>query len=144
MASPFAGSWHYRSFKNDPTTPPPGGAPGADWPKLYFAEGDFTFSDAPVGHFEGSADFGGGYTMAFHGNSGLGSPMQVRFQGVGTGAQNKAWDYDYIGYYIPVWPNSTGQVDAIVGSIVRSKPHDGEPAGVTASFILLRNPVAHH
>jgi hypothetical protein len=44
-----------------------------------------------------------------------------------------------------VWPNSVNQVDAMVGSIVRSKPHASgsgiAPAGVTATFILLRNPV---
>jgi hypothetical protein len=133
MASPFAGSWHYRSLINNP-------APVADWNTLQFAEGDFTFTDAPVGQFAGSADFGGGLTMKFFGNSGLGSPMQVRFQGVGTGATNKDWDYDYIGFYVPQWPNGIKQVDAIVGSVVRSKPHGGNPAGVSASFIMLRNP----
>ena len=139
MASPFAGSWHYRSFLNDP-------APVEDWNKLQFAEGDFTFDDAPVGGFSGSANFGpdgqgGEYTLKFTGNSGLGSPMNVRFQGVGTGAHNSDWDYDYIGYYVPQWPNGIGQVDAIVGSIVRSKPHGTSAAGVVASFILLRNPL---
>jgi hypothetical protein len=135
MPSPFAGSWHYRSFKNIP-----GPGPLPDWNDLEFAEGDFTFDDVPAGQFSGSADFGGGLTMKFFGNSGLGSPMQVRFQGVGTGATNKDWDYDYIGFYVPQWPNAINQVDAIVGSVVRSKPHGTAAAGVTASIILLRNP----
>jgi hypothetical protein len=133
MASPFAGSWHYRSVINNP-------APVSDWNQLQFGEGNFTFNDVPVGQFSGSADFGGGLTMKFFGNSGLGSPMQVRFQGVGTGAANKDWDYDYIGFYVPQWPNGVNQVDAIVGSVVRSKPHGTSPAGVSASFIMLRNP----
>jgi hypothetical protein len=131
MASPFAGTWHYRSLLNNPADVP-------DWNNLQFAEGDFKFVDAPVGLFSGSADFGGGLTMKFTGNSGLGSPMQVRFQGIGTGASNKDWDYDYIGFYVPQWPNGVNQVDAIVGSVVRSKPHGGAPAGQSASFILLR------
>jgi hypothetical protein len=29
------------------------------------------------------------------------------------------------------------QVPSIVGTIVRAKPHNGEPAGVTASFIAV-------
>jgi hypothetical protein len=140
MPSPFAGSWHYRSFKNIPKAVD-------DWNTLAFAEGDFTFDDAAVGRFSGSANFGsdgqgGEYTMSFTGNSGLGSPMTVRFQGVGTGAHNKDWDYDYIGFFVPQWPNGVDQLDAIVGSIVRSKPHGTSPAGFVASFILLRNPPA--
>jgi hypothetical protein len=133
MASPFAGTWHYRSFLNVAQAVSPIN-------DLLFGEGDFTFDDAPAGQFTGTADFGGGYTMKFRGNSGLGSPMSVRFQGLGTGADNGDWVYDYIGWLVPAWPNGIDQVDAIVGSAVRTMPHSNgaSKAGVVVSFIILR------
>jgi hypothetical protein len=68
----------------------------------------------------------------------------------GKGLQNgEEWIYDYIGWLVPVWPNSdaTLQTDAIVGSVVRTIPHSGttdkgvktvEPAGVVVSFYAVR------
>jgi hypothetical protein len=55
------------------------------------------------------------------------------------------WVYDYVGWLVPVWPNSTAtlQQPAIVGSVVRTVPHSGSgggvsPAGVVASFYAVR------
>ena len=41
------------------------------------------------------------------------------------------WIYDYIGWLVPVWPNSndTLQRAAIVGSVVRTVPHSGGKPG---------------
>jgi hypothetical protein len=70
--------------------------------------------------------------------------MEVRFQGKGivSGAE---WIYDYIGWLVPVWPNSdeTKQRAAIVGSVTRTIPHPSgnggvAPAGVVASFYAVR------
>jgi hypothetical protein len=70
--------------------------------------------------------------------------MQVRFQGKGV-VGGEQWIYDYIGWLVPVWPNSTDrlEVPAIVGSVVRTIPHSGSgggtnPAGVVASFYAVR------
>ena len=70
--------------------------------------------------------------------------MQVRFQGKGV-VGGEQWIYDYIGWLVPVWPNSTDQLEvpAIVGSVVRTIPHSGDgggthPAGVVASFYAVK------
>jgi hypothetical protein len=129
---PFKGTWHYRSFLNDPGNTQPN--------DLLFGEGMFTFVDSPVGTLAGTADFGGGLTMKFRGATALGNPMSLRFQGVGTGATNKDWVYDYVGWLVPAWPNGVKQVDAIVGSVVRTMPHNHgqNPAGVVVSFYAVR------
>jgi hypothetical protein len=88
---------------------------------------------------------GGGWSLSLHGSRSYGS-AQVRFQGKGIvgGAE---WIYDYIGWLVPVWPNSNQslQAPAIVGSVTRTIPHptgkDGKaiaPAGVVASFYAVR------
>jgi hypothetical protein len=38
-----------------------------------------------------------------------------------------------------VWPKGVDQRPALVGSVFRTVPHNGAPAGVTASFIILRS-----
>jgi hypothetical protein len=70
--------------------------------------------------------------------------MQVRFQGKGL-VSGEEWIYDYIGWLVPVWPNSnpTLQRPAMVGSIVRTIPHSGgdgtvHPAGVVASWYAVK------
>jgi hypothetical protein len=71
--------------------------------------------------------------------------MQVRFQGKGL-VNGEEWIYDYLGWLVPAWPNSTDRLQrpAIVGSVVRTVPHSGSapgsvsPAGVVASFYAVR------
>jgi hypothetical protein len=69
--------------------------------------------------------------------------MQVRFQGKGI-VSGEEWIYDYIGWLVPVWPNSDAnkQRPAIAGSVVRTIPHSSNggiaPAGVVASFYAVR------
>jgi hypothetical protein len=72
--------------------------------------------------------------------------MQVRFQGRGM-IGIEEWIYDYIGWLVPVWPNSNAQLQrpSIAGSIVRTVPHSGDggkapvhPAGVVASWYAVK------
>ena len=86
----------------------------------------------------------GNWLLNLRGSIGYGSPGQVRFQGVGV-VNGEEWIYDYIGWLVPVWPNSTDLLEraAIVGSVVRTIPHSGSdgtvhPAGVVASFYAVR------
>src|SRR4029077_10779658 len=89
---------------------------------------------------------GTGWSLNLHGSFGFGSPMQVRFQGRGVVGPSE-WVYDYIGWLVPVWPNSNARLErpAIVGSVVRTVPHGGEdgtgpiqPAGVVGSWYAVR------
>jgi hypothetical protein len=88
---------------------------------------------------------GPGWQLDLHGSFGYGSPMQVRFQGKGV-VSGAEWIYDYIGWLVPVWPNSNRnlQYTAMVGSIVRTIPHPSgnggvAPAGVVASWYAVKN-----
>jgi hypothetical protein len=132
----IVGGWHYRSFLNNPQKV-------SDLNTLLFGEGDFTFDESPAGQLVGTGDFGGGDTVKFQGSVTHGSLITIRFQGAGTGSGNSDWLYDYLGVFVPAWPNGAGQVPAIVGSVVRSAPHSSGSGGIAqagkvGSFIAVK------
>ena len=135
--NPFVGTWTYRSLLNDPDI-------NQDFDKLEFGRGNLVIEEAAPEVLTGTIG-GPGWSLALHGSRAYGSPMQVRFQGRGL-VSGEEWVYDYIGWLIPVWPNSdaTLQRPALVGSVTRTVPHssgsDGgtAPAGVVASFYAVR------
>lgn len=137
IENPFVGSWSYRSLLNDPDLAKP-------FNDLQFGKGTLKITSDAAGALGGTIG-GPGWSLDLHGSFGFGSPMQVRFQGKGKVGGNE-WVYDYIGWLVPVWPNSTAklQTPAIVGSVVRTIPHPGSepgsvnPAGVVASFYAVR------
>lgn len=132
-ANPFVGTWTYRSLLNDPDI-------NQDFDKLEFGRGTIEIAEDGASNVLKGTIGGPGWSLSLHGSIGFGSPMQVRFQGKGL-VGGELWVYDYIGWLVPVWPNSdsTLQRAAIVGSVVRTVPHSGgggsvHPAGVVASF----------
>ncbi|HYR91145.1 MAG TPA: hypothetical protein VE422_44220 [Terriglobia bacterium] len=135
--NPFVGVWTYRSLLNDNDV-------NTDFGKLEFGRGTLALT-APSEDTLGGTIGGPGWSLDLHGSIGLGSPAQIRFQGRGL-VGGEQWVYDYIGWLVPVWPNSnsTLQRPAIVGSVVRTVPHSGSepgtvnPAGVVASFYAVR------
>lgn len=140
--NPFVGSWTYRSFNNEPDL-------SIDVSNLLFGEGTIEFTAPSTEKLGGTiggslAPSPGNWLLNLRGSIGYGSPGQVRFQGVGV-VNGEEWIYDYIGWLVPVWPNSTDLLErsAIVGSVVRTIPHSGSdgtvhPAGVVASFYAVR------
>ena len=50
------------------------------------------------------------------------------------------WVYDYVGYLVPIWPNGVDKRAAIVGSVIRTVPHNNGQAraGYVASFIAVK------
>lgn len=133
--NPFTGRWIYRSLLNDPEI-------GTDFSKLEFGRADLVIEAGAMEQLTGTIG-GTGWSLALHGSRSYGTPMQVRFQGKGLVA-GAEWVYDYIGWLVPVWPNSTSaqQRPAIVGSVTRTVPHPSNggvaPAGVVASFYAVR------
>lgn len=134
--NPFVGSWTYRSLLNDADI-------NTQFNDLEFGRGILVIEEAPEQVLRGTIG-GQGWSLSLHGSRAYGSPMQVRFQGKGL-VSGEEWIYDYIGWLVPVWPNSndTLQRPAIVGSIVRTIPHSSgnggvAPAGVVASFYAVR------
>ena len=133
--NPFVGKWTYRSLLNDPNV-------DTDFDKLEFGRGTIEIASGAMELLTGSIG-GPGWSLALHGSRAYGSPMQVRFQGKGI-VSGSEWIYDYIGWLVPVWPNSDSskQRAAIVGSVIRTIPHPSNcgtaPAGVVASFYAVR------
>jgi hypothetical protein len=135
--NPFVGTWTYRSLLNDPDV-------NTDFDKLEFGRGTLVITASSSDTLGGTIG-GPGWSLDLHGSIGYGSPGQVRFQGRGL-VNGEEWAYDYIGWLVPVWPNSNDrlQTAAIVGSVVRTIPHSGSepktvnPAGVVASFYATR------
>ena len=134
--NPFVGTWTYRSLLNDPDI-------NTDLDKLLFGQGNLVIQEAAPQLLTGTIG-GDGWSLALHGSREYGSPMKVRFQGKGL-VSGSEWIYDYIGWLVPVWPNSDSSLQraAIVGSVTRTIPHPSSgggtsPAGVVASFYAVR------
>lgn len=137
--NPFVGTWNYRSLHNNPDDI-------NNWNELAFGSGVLKITAPSSNTLAGTigSPAQSGWRLNLHGSISYGSPGQIRFQGSGVVGGEK-WVYDYIGWLVPVWPNSndTLQRAAIVGSVVRTAPHSGgdgtvHQAGVVASFYAVR------
>lgn len=139
MSNPFAGTWTYRSFLNKPALT--GGDPDK-LAALLFAEATWTVKDTPGNVFDGQLSFGPTDIMDLKGKitpAGNGTGPHVHIVGQGRpGTSTEHLFYDYDASLTEHWPNGVNQVPAITGSVIRVKPHDGEPAGVVASFIAVK------
>ncbi|WP_246673684.1 MULTISPECIES: hypothetical protein [unclassified Mesorhizobium] len=137
-SSVLSGKWTYRSFHNNPAlvTADPKTALS-----LFFAEAVFSFDVKPDNSLTGAIDWGGG-GLDLQGTvqpPTSAAPLTVQIVGHGrVGTQTENWEYDYSGYLAPSWSNGVGQVPALVGSVLRAKPHDGAPAGYVASFVAVK------
>ncbi len=134
----LAGVWTYRSFLNNPD-------PVDDFNKLRFGQGELFFEPSLTeGSISGQLAFRSDpptkadARLKLAGAVQTGNPFSVRFQGTGVeDTDAKGWVYDYTGYFVPEWPAGQGQKPALVGSVIRTVPHDGRPAGVVGSFIAV-------
>jgi hypothetical protein len=135
------GHWTYRSFINNPV-PVNGDAQKAL--HLIFGEGDLSFVSADDRLFKAVLDFGGGAAMDLFGSlvDGHGvNPPALLITGTGReGASTAKWVYQYQGYIVPNWAERVNQVPAIVGTVIRTIPHNGGAAGVVVSFIAVKRP----
>jgi hypothetical protein len=126
----LAGRWSYRSYLNTAEHTP-------------FGAGIFTFETPTDATLTGTLDMGGGLVLDLEGTVQADPKGSPSFEIVGTGRPNTptdGWEYDYNGKLAYQWPNGVDQVPALVGSVIRAKPHNGQPAGVVASFIAVSVP----
>lgn len=137
-SSDIAGKWTYRSFHNNPELVGDNQKAALD---LIFAEADLIIEPVSNTDFSAQLDWDGG-GMDLKGSMTQGSPdTPVAFSIVGygrPGTSTDGWEYAYNGCLAYTWPEGDRQVPALVGSIVRVKPHNGKPAGYTASFIAVK------
>ena len=130
--NPFVGKWIYRSLLNEPDI-------NKNFNDLEFGRATLVIETAMFDELHGTIG-GTDWSLVLRGSCGYGSPMSVRFQGKGF-VGGEEWIYDYIGWLVPVWPNSNSnqQHPAIVGSVVRTIKHGTAPAGIVASFYAVRD-----
>ena len=128
-ATSLAGTWAYRSYLNQADQRPFGG-------------GLFTFQTPTPATLTGTLDMGNDLVLDLQGTITPATgdcPLTVEIRGFGRpGSRTDGWEYDYHGSLAYHWPDGIDQVESLVGSILRAKPHNGNPAGVTASFIAVR------
>jgi hypothetical protein len=134
------GIWTYRSYLNDPMLI--GNDPKRALAQI-FGEGVLTFTHCDENNFKSVLDFGGGAEMDLFGTivkgSGL-NPATLLITGTGREETSTAkWVYQYQGFVVPAWAEGVKQVPAIVGTVIRTIPHGSGPAGVVASFILIKH-----
>ena len=127
--TPIAGTWAYRSYLNTDQQP-------------VFGGGIMTFTTPSATTLKGTLDMGSGLVLDLDGTVTPGSdscPLTVHIIGNGRPkTDTDGWEYDYHGFLGFQWPNGVDQVPSLVGTILRAKPHNGQPAGVTASFIAVK------
>lgn len=134
----LTGKWTYRSYHNDPTLV---GDNAQTALAQIFGEGIFSLMQED-GYISGTLDMGGGYVLDIAGLNEIGSssaqPDYLRMIGKGrANTPTAGWQYDYQAYLAPMWPTGVAQVPAYIGSVLRAVPHNGKPAGVTASFMMI-------
>jgi hypothetical protein len=125
----LAGTWAYRSYLNKAEQP-------------VFGGGLFTFQTPTATTLTGTLVMSSTLVLDLEGTiqpaDGL-CPLSAMIRGLGrAGTDTDGWEYDYYAYLAHHWPNGVDQVQSLVGSVLRAKPHNGNPAGVTASFIAVR------
>lgn len=127
----LAGTWAYRSYLNQ-----------AD--QRVFGGGIFTFETPTPTTLTGTLVMGPRLVLDLQGTitpAAADSPLTVEIRGFGrpgSDSDTKDWEYDYHASLAFHWPAGVGQVQSLVGSVLRAKPHGDNPAGVTASFIAVR------
>jgi hypothetical protein len=143
IVNPFAGHWTYRSFRNDPTPVGDVEKDPSKLVKLLFAEGELVLENTTDGSAKGELQFDATSVMDLTGKitpAHAGAPAHIHIDGKGRpGTPTEHYFYDYDGVLAYQWPNGVKQTPAIVGSVIRVKPHDGAPAGYVASFIAVKH-----
>lgn len=134
----LVGKWTYRSFHNNAA---PVGNDADKALALIFAEAEFTFQLVSDTELKGIIDWGSGgldLTGSIRPAS-KGVPLGVEIVGLGrSGSQTDGWEYDYNASLAHHWPNGVKQIPALVGTVIRAKPHGSAPAGYVASFIAVK------
>ena len=137
--SSVAGRWTYRSYLNSAELVTDADSALA----MIFGQGAFTFETPLSATLKGTFDMGGGLVLDPEGSVRQGDktcPLTVEINGYGRlGTATDGWQYDYYGFLAHPWPSGVNQVPALVGTVIRAKPHNGGAAGVTASFIAVKH-----
>lgn len=141
MRRALDGSWTYRSFVNRAALVEGDAAAAL---ALIFGEGVIKFAEEADGVLRGGLAMGEGYALTLSGTWSDEAGTSFACTGLGIDdTPTEGWQYDYRGSLAPHFEQAMDEVDCLLGTVLRAKPHGpGAPAGVTASFIAVRRPAA--
>jgi hypothetical protein len=131
------GKWTYRSYRNDPALV--GGDASAALVQI-LDEGVIDLESDGPRRFHGGLGMGMNHALSLEGELLDGDPVQFSMIGVGIARTPTAgWRHDYRGLLGFAWPDGIDQVPSLLGTVIRVVAQgDHAPAGVTASFIAVR------
>ena len=127
--SSIAGTWAYRSYRNTAQ-------------QQVFGAGIFTFTTPSATKLKGTLDMGGGLVLDLNGTI---KPARrtARSRSISLPTVDPARRPMAGNMIITAISDFSGRMawtrsPSLVGTILRAKPHNGNPAGVTASFIAVK------
>jgi hypothetical protein len=134
----LTGYYTYRSFRNQPH-------PTDDLNDILFGQGEMFLSAAPDGAIAGTLAFPADVQatekqfMDITGRVTGWSPVTVEMHGIGrSGTPIADYDYRYQVSLAPTYDDAVRQRRALVGTVLRAKPHGDAEAGVTASVAAVQ------
>jgi len=157
----LAGNWIYRSFVNLAEVLPeldPKNVIVQDvekWSRYMFGQGTMVLNPSATGGMAGVFHMGDDIQpldMTLMGRIDVeGDKTRVRWNAAGLpGTPSDGWLYEYDAHLVSEWPTGNKQVEAFVGSVIRSQPHNdlapnqridqAARAGRVASFLMVRVP----
>ena len=108
---------------------------------LEFATAIMHLKNTTSDSISGELDMGQSGKLIMSGKITLNSSDILQFQLEGDGVKGtttEGWIYNYLGYAIPKWKQGKDQLDALVGSVVRTVDHGQAKAGKVASFYMVK------
>ncbi|HEX8396266.1 MAG TPA: hypothetical protein VF644_02390 [Pyrinomonadaceae bacterium] len=135
-AKELVGSWVYRSLRNSKTLSTP-------FNDLRFGGGIIEFNEIAADRISNSTlDMGGNYVLELQGEVIRKDEMIYSLAWTGKGISNtstEGWIYDYKAFIAPTWEEAIDKTIILVGTVMRTVPHDGAPAGVTGTFYMVKS-----
>lgn len=133
----FVGTWTYRSFHNFPEEVD-------DFNEIRLWQATLTLEEDSAPHLMKGHVESDPYVLAVRGTvTSEGGTPTIRLRAVGLdNTETAGWIYDYIGFLAPNWPDGDQQRPTIVGTVIRTEPHEpNRLAGHTYSFVAVNQDV---
>lgn len=129
------GSWIYRSLRNNKNL-------ATAFNDLRFGTGIIEFNNISNNKISDSTlNMGGDFVLALEGEivTQNGQIQSINWRGSGiSGTPTADWIYDYKAFIAPTWEEATDKTLVLVGTVLRTVPHNGAPAGVTGTFYMVK------
>ena len=130
------GDWIYRSLLNNKTLTTP-------FNDLRFGAGIISFQHIAEDRISDSTlNMGGNYLLDLQGEIIRQNEIIYSIGWRGTGIPDTptaGWIYDYKAFIAPNWEEATDKTIVLIGTVLRTVPHNGALAGVTGTFYMVKN-----